>query len=91
MNDPQDLTPPVDATDEEKRDPRDGRTAEDVRNGWSFEDWLAYHKQRTQAAGERIDPRSETRRRGGRPDRAAGHRWAFPARHAWQSRRRFTR
>ena len=99
MNDPnrpevQDLTPPEsqsDAAGEEKRDPRDGRTPEDIRNGWSFEDWLAYHQQRTEAAGERIDPHSAMRRAGGRPDRSAGHRWAFPARHAWTIQRRFTR
>ncbi len=93
MNDPkvQDLTPPVDAAGEEKRDPRDGRTAEDIRNGWSFEDWLHYHQQRTEAASARIDPHSEMRRKGGRPDRAAGHQWNFPARGRWTVQRRFNR
>jgi hypothetical protein len=64
-----------------KRDPRDGRTPEDIRNGWSFEDWLEYHKSRSEAAGENIDPNHPSRRR--LPDRANGHRWLFPARRSW--------
>ncbi len=66
MNDPQDLTPP----DEEKRDPRDGRTPEDIKNGWSFEAWLQYHQERTSAAAEKIDPLHPNRRV--RPSRANG-------------------
>ncbi len=80
MNDPQDLTPPG----EGKRDPRDGRTPEEIRNGWSFEDWLAYHQERTAAAAERIDLHHPSRRT--RPGRANGHRWAFPARRSWRVR-----
>ncbi len=66
---------------DEKRDPRDGRTPEDIKNGWSFEDWLAYHQERTAAAGERIDPHRPSRRQ--RPTRANGPRWQFPARRRW--------
>ncbi len=61
-----------------KRDPRDGRTPEDIKNGWSFEDWLAYHQERTSAAAEKIDPLHPNRRV--RPSRANGPRWNFPAR-----------
>jgi len=62
------------------RDPRDLRTPEDIKNGWSFEDWLAYHQQRTKASAERIDPHHPSRRQ--RPTRAAGPRWNFPAKRA---------
>ncbi len=45
-----------------KRDPRDGRTPEDIKNGWSFEAWLAYHQERLKAAAPRIDPHHPSRR-----------------------------
>ena len=63
------------------RDPRDGRTPEDIKNGWSFEDWLQYHQNRTEASTEKIDPTHPRRRQ--RPDRANGPRWNFPATRSW--------
>ncbi len=65
-----------------KRDPRDGRTPEDIKNGWSFEAWLAYHQERLKAAAPRIAPQHPTRRQ--RPARQTSHRWSFPARRFWR-------
>jgi hypothetical protein len=64
-----------------KRDPRDGRTPEDIKNGWSFEAWLAYHQERLKAAAPRIDPHHPSRRQW--PTRAAGPRWNFHAKRGW--------
>ncbi len=58
-----------------KRDPRDGRTPEDIKNGWSFEDWLAYHQERLKAAAPRIDPHHPSRRQ--RPSMAVSEGGAF--------------
>jgi hypothetical protein len=65
-----------------KRDPRDGRTPEDIKNGWSFEDWLAYHQERLKAAAPRIDPHHPSRRQ--RPTRQRGPRWNFSVRRSRQ-------
>ncbi len=65
-----------------KRDPRDARTPEDIKNGWSFEEWLAYHQERLKAAAPRIDPHHPSRRQ--RPTRQNGPRWDFPARRFWR-------
>ena len=43
------LAPPIPT----KRIP-DGRTIEDIKNGWSYEAWAAYHAERDRAAGESI-------------------------------------
>ncbi len=43
-----------------ERDPRDLRTPEDIKNGWSFEAWWQYHQERTSAAAEKIDPHHPT-------------------------------
>jgi hypothetical protein len=67
---------------EAQRDPRDGRTPEDIKNGWSFENWLAYHQERAKAAAPRIDPHHPSRRQ--RPMRQKGPRWNFPARRSWR-------
>ena len=64
-----------------ERDPRDGRTPEDIKNGWSFEDWHEYHKSRSEAAGEKIDIHRPSRR--GRPTQANGHQWGFPVGRSW--------
>ncbi len=63
-------------------DPRDGRTLEDIKNGWSFEAWLAYHQERQKAAAPQIDPHHPSRRQ--RPTRQNSHRWSFPARRFWR-------
>ena len=71
------------------RDPRDLRTKEDIANGWSFEDWLQYHKEREQASSEKLDWNHPSRRK--RPDRANGPGWNFPATARWTIRRRGNR
>jgi len=65
-----------------ERDPRDLRTPEDIKNGWDFEDWLAYHQNRTEASAEKIDIHHPRRRQ--RPERANGPRFNFPASQSWR-------
>ena len=56
-------------------------TPEEAANGWDAVSLTKYIREREEAANVAIDPQHPSRR--GRPDRANGHNWNFPARRSW--------
>ena len=79
--------PPSKPTEASRPPERIVPTDAERKNGWTEESLTAYVAERRAAQDAALDP---TNRRPARPDRSAGHRWAFPATNAWTVQRRFT-